>query len=71
MEAVIITKSSNLHYYKPVLDTEAGECYQNIDEGIVIQKDDEIRLKIIGTRVDANDIFAVGSLMDDFLGLVS
>ncbi|XP_063680954.1 DNA-directed RNA polymerase II subunit RPB7-like isoform X2 [Bolinopsis microptera] len=47
------------------------ECYQNQDEGIVVQKEDEIRLKIIGTRVDANDIFAVGSLMDDFLGLIS
>ena len=47
------------------------DCYQNQDEGIVIQKEDEIRLKIIGTRVDANDIFAVGSLMDDFLGLIS
>lgn len=26
------------------------ECYQNQDEGVVIQKEDEIRLKIIGTR---------------------
>ena len=33
--------------------------------------EDEIRLKIVGTRVDANDIFAIGSLMDDYLGLVS
>ncbi|XP_012666061.1 DNA-directed RNA polymerase II subunit RPB7 [Otolemur garnettii] len=38
---------------------------------IVIQQDDEIRLKIVGTRVDKNDIFAIGSLMDDYLGLVS
>lgn len=63
---------------------------------IVIQQDDEIRLKIVGTRVDKNDIvsnlivkqmvycfnfslkikksfflvfqFAIGSLMDDYLG---
>ena len=34
-------------------------------------QDDEIRLKIVGTRVDASDIFAIGTLMDDFLGLVS
>merc|ERR1711971_1349420 len=31
-------------------------------------KDEEIRLKIVGTRVDATEIFAIGSLMDDFLG---
>ena len=56
----------------------------------LIQTGDPVRLRIIGTRVDANDIvswwasirittlifinllqFAVGSLMDDYLGLVS
>ncbi|KAM9764098.1 DNA-directed RNA polymerase II subunit RPB7 isoform 2-T2 [Dama dama] len=46
-------------------------CYKTMDEDIVIQQDDEIRLKIVGTRVDKNDIFAIGSLMDDYLGLVS
>ncbi|CAB1324828.1 unnamed protein product [Coregonus sp. 'balchen'] len=46
-------------------------CYKTTDEDIVIQQDDEIRLKIVGTRVDKNDIFAIGSLMDDYLGLVS
>ncbi|XP_060110004.1 DNA-directed RNA polymerase II subunit RPB7 isoform X1 [Heteronotia binoei] len=45
-------------------------CYKTVDEDIVIQQDDEIRLKIVGTRVDKNDIFAIGSLMDDYLGLV-
>ncbi|EPQ02231.1 DNA-directed RNA polymerase II subunit RPB7 [Myotis brandtii] len=43
-------------------------CYKEVDEDIVIQQDDEIRLKIVGTRVDKNDIFAIGSLMDDYLG---
>ncbi|KAM5247256.1 DNA-directed RNA polymerase II subunit RPB7 [Ctenodactylus gundi] len=46
-------------------------CYKTVDEDIVIQQEDEIRLKIVGTRVDKNDIFAIGSLMDDYLGLVS
>ncbi|XP_069821525.1 DNA-directed RNA polymerase II subunit RPB7 [Dendropsophus ebraccatus] len=46
-------------------------CYKTVDEDVVIQQDDEIRLKIVGTRVDKNDIFAIGSLMDDYLGLVS
>uniref|UniRef100_A0A5F4VT49 DNA-directed RNA polymerase subunit n=2 Tax=Callithrix jacchus TaxID=9483 RepID=A0A5F4VT49_CALJA len=42
-------------------------CYKTTDEDIVIQQDDEIRLKTVGTRVDKNDIFAIGSLMDDYL----
>ena len=46
-------------------------CYKTKDEDMVIQQDDEIRLKIVGTRVDASDIFAIGTLMDDYLGLVS
>jgi len=45
-------------------------CYKTKDEDVVIQVDDEIRVKVIGTRVDANDIFAIGSLMDDYLGPV-
>ncbi|OQV20217.1 DNA-directed RNA polymerase II subunit RPB7 [Hypsibius exemplaris] len=46
-------------------------CYRSKDEELVIQPDDEIRVKIVGTRVDAKDIFAIGTLMDDFLGLVN
>jgi len=40
-------------------------------ESFFFFQDDEIRLKIVGTRVDASDIFAIGTLMDDYLGLVS
>ncbi|XP_065205969.1 DNA-directed RNA polymerase II subunit RPB7 [Planococcus citri] len=45
-------------------------CYKSKNEDIVIHSEDEIRLKIVGTRVDASGIFAIGTLMDDFLGLV-
>ncbi|MPC29260.1 DNA-directed RNA polymerase II subunit RPB7 [Portunus trituberculatus] len=44
-------------------------CYKSRDEEVVIQQDDEIRVKIVGTRVDATDIFAIGTLMDDYLGI--
>ncbi|RWS08245.1 DNA-directed RNA polymerase II subunit RPB7-like protein [Dinothrombium tinctorium] len=44
-------------------------CYKTPDEEVVIQPDNEIRLKIVGLRVDATDIFAIGTLMDDYLGL--
>jgi len=46
-------------------------CYKSKDENVVIQEEDEIRLKIVGIRVDATDIFAIGTLMDDYLGLIS
>lgn len=44
-------------------------AYKTEDEDVVIAQDDEIRLKVVGTRVDAADIFAIGTLMDDYLGL--
>lgn len=44
-------------------------CYKTADESVIIKQDDEIRVKLIGTRVDASDIFAIGTLMDDYLGL--
>ncbi|KAH8399126.1 hypothetical protein KR215_002850, partial [Drosophila sulfurigaster] len=45
-------------------------CYKSKDEDVVISGEDKIRLKIVGTRVDATGIFAIGTLMDDYLGLV-
>ncbi|CAO1407974.1 unnamed protein product [Diamesa serratosioi] len=45
-------------------------CYKSKDEEIVIAAEDKIRLKVVGTRVDATGIFAIGTLMDDYLGLV-
>ncbi|KAL1234159.1 DNA-directed RNA polymerase II subunit RPB7 [Trichinella pseudospiralis] len=43
--------------------------YCNEDESIEITVNMNLRLKILGTRVDANNIFAIGTLMDDYLGL--
>ncbi|CAH8513800.1 unnamed protein product [Heterobilharzia americana] len=38
------------------------------EETQTVQIEDRIRIRIIGLRVDASDIFAVGTLMDDYLG---
>ncbi|CAL8095545.1 unnamed protein product [Calicophoron daubneyi] len=38
------------------------------EETQTVQVEDRIRVRIIGLRVDASDIFAVGTLMDDYLG---
>ncbi|KAM0792234.1 hypothetical protein ACM66B_004929 [Microbotryomycetes sp. NB124-2] len=37
-------------------------------ENLTIQKGSHIRLKIVGTRVDATEIFAIGTIKEDFLG---
>ncbi|KAK4058933.1 DNA-directed RNA polymerase II subunit [Microbotryomycetes sp. JL221] len=37
-------------------------------ENLTIQKGSHIRLKIVGTRVDATEIFAIGTIKEDYLG---
>lgn len=43
--------------------------YRTHDESLVIRPGDDVRVKLIGIRVDHNDLFACGTLMDDYLGL--
>lgn len=40
-------------------------CYKSKEEDVVIQADDEIRLKIVGTRVDASGIVSNEILFDE------
>jgi len=49
----------------------AGAHYFRVGPQVRIQKDSEVRLRIVGTRNDANEIFCVGTIKDDFLGLIS
>ncbi|KAI8977118.1 Rna polymerase II [Mycotypha africana] len=44
-------------------------CYSSEDQ--VIQKDVLVRLKLVGTRVDATEIFAIGTIKEDYLGVIS
>eukprot|EP01102_Stenamoeba_stenopodia_P005236 TRINITY_DN15785_c0_g1_i1.p1 TRINITY_DN15785_c0_g1~~TRINITY_DN15785_c0_g1_i1.p1 ORF type:complete len:174 (+),score=34.73 TRINITY_DN15785_c0_g1_i1:175-696(+) len=45
-------------------------CFVSTDPGAVekIEKDTQVRLKITGTRIDAVEIFSIGTLKEDFLG---
>lgn len=41
-------------------------CYESEEQ--VIEKGCRIRLKIVGIRTDVNEIFAIGSIKEDYLG---
>lgn len=109
MLAIGVAGPSYIYFYIALFQSVPAEmefdpssqppCYKSKDEDIVIKQDDEIRLKIVGTRVDASGIvrtiqynklqicdsghgtklmcfcfslqFAIGTLMDDYLGLIS
>jgi DNA-directed RNA polymerase II subunit RPB7 len=51
-------------------DTSHEPAYLN-GEGEKIVPGSEVRVRIVGTRVDANEIFAVATMSDDYLGLMS
>ncbi|BGO91071.1 hypothetical protein NBRC10512_005836 [Rhodotorula toruloides] len=43
-------------------------CFASSEDTLTIQKGTKIRLKIVGTRVDATEIFAIGTIKEDYLG---
>lgn len=45
-------------------------CYKSKEETEVIAPDTMIRIKIVGLRHDITGMFAIGSLMDDYLGAI-
>lgn len=46
-------------------------CFVSEDAAVKIEKDTEVRLKIYGTRIDATEIVAIGSIKEDYLGVIS
>lgn len=49
--------------YDPMLNPPAF-----LSDDQVIEKGAKIRLKILGTRTDVNEIYAIGSIKEDYLG---
>ncbi|GAA5936429.1 hypothetical protein JCM1841_001804 [Sporobolomyces salmonicolor] len=43
-------------------------CFSSTEDVLKIEKGTKIRLKIVGTRVDATEIFAIGTIKEDYLG---
>ncbi|KAJ8553083.1 hypothetical protein K7X08_020476 [Anisodus acutangulus] len=57
------------HLIPDDMEFQSGDVpnYTTSDGSVKIQKESEVRLKIIGTRVDATEIFCIGTIKDDFL----
>ncbi|CAB4281619.1 unnamed protein product [Prunus armeniaca] len=61
------------HLIPDDMEFQSGDMpnYTTSDGSVKIQKDSEVRLKIIGTRVDATEIFCIVTIKDDFLGVIN
>ncbi|KAL7423367.1 DNA-directed RNA polymerase II subunit [Cryptotrichosporon argae] len=61
--------SSHLVHSDMKFDPHASPpCYRSADE--VIQKDTKVRMQVVGCRIEATDIFAIGTIKKDFLGQI-
>mmetsp|Transcript_11302 Transcript_11302/g.12428 ORF Transcript_11302/g.12428 Transcript_11302/m.12428 type:complete len:172 (+) Transcript_11302:94-609(+) len=66
---VILVHSNNVppdYSYDPV-----GPCYMKNDQSAKIEHGSTVRLKIIGVQFHASEIFAVGTIREDYMGLIS
>ncbi|CAK0784327.1 hypothetical protein CVIRNUC_007531 [Coccomyxa viridis] len=52
-------------------DSANEPAFVSSDEAVRVQAGAEVRLRIVGTRVDADEIFCVGTIKDDYLGVIS
>jgi DNA-directed RNA polymerase II subunit RPB7 len=46
-------------------------CYLSEEQNAKIAPGDMVRLRIVGTRIDATEMFAIGTIKDDYLGILS
>eukprot|EP01006_Ploeotia_vitrea_P021920 TRINITY_DN54332_c0_g2_i1.p1 TRINITY_DN54332_c0_g2~~TRINITY_DN54332_c0_g2_i1.p1 ORF type:complete len:171 (-),score=25.48 TRINITY_DN54332_c0_g2_i1:505-1017(-) len=51
-------------------DHSIPKCWQ-AEDGTSIKKDDDVRLKILGTQITGSEMYAVGMMKEDYLGAIS
>merc|ERR1712146_510616 len=46
----------------------AEVCYKSSSDDSIIQRDQEIRVRIVGKRIDPEELFCIGTIKGDYLG---
>jgi len=49
---------------------DQGPCFISGDQDVAIVRNCEVRVKIVGIRVDATEIFGIGTIKEDYLGVL-
>ena len=45
-------------------------AYVSADQQVRIVKEAEVRVRVVGMRIDASEIFCIATIKEDFLGLI-
>jgi DNA-directed RNA polymerase II subunit RPB7 len=40
------------------------------DQTVEIKKDAEVRVRVVGMRIDASEIFCIATIKEDYLGVI-
>ena len=72
VSAGALTCFINRHSIPPhySFQAEIPHCYKSENDDFAIVAEEKIRVKIIGVRTDMSGMFAIGTLMDDYLGVI-
>ena len=44
--------------------------YVSSDKSVSVQKNGEVRVRVVGMRIDAQEIFCVATMKEDYLGAI-
>ena len=44
--------------------------YVSSDQTVEIKKDAEVRVRVVGMRIDASEIFCIATIKEDYLGVI-
>lgn len=50
--------------------TVNGDAFVSLDATTQVKEASEVRIKVIGVRIDLNDMFCIGTMKEDFLGVI-
>ena len=50
--------------------SDQGPSFISGDQDVAIVRNCEVRVRIVGTRVDATEIFGIGTIKEDYLGVL-
>ena len=69
--AIFVSSSLIPDDYQFSFQGDQGPSFQSGEQDVNIVMNCEVRVRIVGTRVDATEIFGIGTIKEDYLGVLS
>ena len=60
----------NLEHAGVAFESVGENKYVSSDQTVEIKKDAEVRVRVVGMRIDASEIFCIATIKEDYLGVI-